>query len=805
MGHFRSQITGRILEPCEGGGAFTRACTAHGLTDVIALEITRGSDFFEFHERVDWIVTNPPWSLARQFIQHAYRVADNVVFLIILNHVLNLRARIADMGQAGFGIREVLLCATPPLPWPQSGFQLAAIHLSRGYRGAITWGWLNEQDLQGHGSAAPVARPKVHILRASAFAIPLRGESVQTVVTSPSYFGLRRYAGGTENDLGREKTVREYVEHLVIAMREVRRVLRSDGVVFLNLGDSYHSSGRGLGDKLHPSCKPSSHGMQKQGKAKSLCLIPQRAMIALENDGWIVRNDVIWQKPNAVPESVKDRCTCSYEHIIILTKQQVYYWNTEEAVEPAITAPHAVGTGPKGDALIANGTRGERTVNWDWDMRHSNKTGASKTEKRLMPPIGNKKHQALGKGTLVGNRAESKWTRNMRDVWSIPTKPHKDAHIAMFPEELVERCIRIASRPGDTVMDCFAGSGTTGIVARQLGRNSILLDISAEYCRLMKNRLSQQPEAALDRGKWNGALCLIRQRPIRRSFEQPVIDVITPTTKVLVDITQPLQLFHGDCLTVLPTLPARSVDLVLTDLSYGVTACEWDSVIPLDKLWDEYRRVAKETTAFVFTATQPFTTRLISSCKEWFRYELIWEKPQGTNPLNAKRMPLKSHESIVVFYKKQPTYNPQMEKGVPYSGFVTKDGATIGEIYGSSKSIHAPNSGTRYPKSVLRFKQEKGLHPTQKPVSLMEYLIRTYTNEGDVVLDNCMGSGTTGVAALNLKRKFIGIESDPQFFSIAEKRLDPKIQSRQALLAQIAQDSTRRTHNSASVCGHETT
>jgi DNA modification methylase len=220
-----------------------------------------------------------------------------------------------------------------------------------------------------------------------------------------------------------------------------------------------------------------------------------------------------------------------------------------------------------------------------------------------------------------------------------------------------------------------------------------------------------------------------------------------------------------------PLYPKKAL-IILTDLPSGVTACEWDTVILLDKLWHEYRRVAKDTTAFVFTATQPFTTQLINSCREWFRYELIWEKPQGTNPLNAKKMFLKSHENIVVFYKRQPTYNPQMEKGVPYSEFVTKDGATIGEVYGSAKSVHAENLGTRYPKSVLRFKQERGgLHPKQKPTALMEYLILTYSNEGETVLDNCMGSGTTGVAAINMKRNFIGIERDPKYFASAEKRI----------------------------------
>jgi site-specific DNA-methyltransferase (adenine-specific) len=148
---------------------------------------------------------------------------------------------------------------------------------------------------------------------------------------------------------------------------------------------------------------------------------------------------------------------------------------------------------------------------------------------------------------------------------------------------------------------------------------------------------------------------------------------------------------------ILPSIPDKYIDLVLVDLPYGVTRCKWDSVIPLDKLWNEYRRIAKDTTAFIFTATQPFTTQLISGCREWFRYELIWEKPQGTNPLNAKQMPMRSHENVLVFYQKQPTYNPQMESGNPYSGFVSRNGATIGKVYGSARSVHAANAGTRYP------------------------------------------------------------------------------------------------------------
>jgi len=232
-----------------------------------------------------------------------------------------------------------------------------------------------------------------------------------------------------------------------------------------------------------------------------------------------------------------------------------------------------------------------------------------------------------------------------------------------------------------------------------------------------------------------------------------------------------MELKLGECLDKLTEISDASVDMILTDLPYGTTACSWDSIIPLDKLWEQYNRVVKENAAMVFTASQPFTTILASSNIKNFRYEWIWQKPQGTNPMNAKIMPLKSHENILVFYKTKPTYNPQMTKGTPYGGFKSET-STIGEVYGKAKSVHRDNpEGTRYPKTILSFKQEKGLHPTQKPVSLMEYLIKTYTNEGDVVLDSTMGSGTTGVACVNTSRKFIGIEKDPKYFQIAYDRI----------------------------------
>jgi site-specific DNA-methyltransferase (adenine-specific) len=233
-----------------------------------------------------------------------------------------------------------------------------------------------------------------------------------------------------------------------------------------------------------------------------------------------------------------------------------------------------------------------------------------------------------------------------------------------------------------------------------------------------------------------------------------------------------MKLMLGDCLEVMGGIEDGSVDLVLCDLPYGTTACKWDFVIDPVELWKHYYRVCKANAAMVFTAAQPFTTTLASSNIKDFRYEWIWEKPQGTNPMNAKVMPLKNHENILVFYRKKPTYNPQMTQGTPYGGFASQT-AKIGEVYGSAQSKHRDNpEGTRYPKTVLKFAQERGgLHPTQKPVALMEYLILTYSNPGETVLDNCLGSGTTGVAAYNTGRNFIGIEQDPTYFETAQKRL----------------------------------
>lgn len=229
----------------------------------------------------------------------------------------------------------------------------------------------------------------------------------------------------------------------------------------------------------------------------------------------------------------------------------------------------------------------------------------------------------------------------------------------------------------------------------------------------------------------------------------------------------------GNCLELMENIPDSSINLILTDLPYGTTACSWDSIIPLDKLWEQYNRIKTPNAAVVLTASQPFTTMLINSNLKSFKYEWIWEKHQGTNFLLAKKMPLKIHENICVFYDKLPTYNPQKSYGhKAYSGFSSNNNSTSGEVYANVASKHQQNDGSRYPTSILKFPKEKlGLHPTQKPLKLMEYLILTYSNLHDIILDSTMGSGTTGLAAKIHHRSFIGMEKDLKYFDIAKNRI----------------------------------
>lgn len=243
-----------------------------------------------------------------------------------------------------------------------------------------------------------------------------------------------------------------------------------------------------------------------------------------------------------------------------------------------------------------------------------------------------------------------------------------------------------------------------------------------------------------------------------------------------------INLFCGDCIEIMQQIPEHSIDAVICDLPYGLTKAHWDKPIPFEPLWGGYERVCKEKAPIILFSEQPFTTDLINSARKLFRYEIIWEKTQKTGFYNANRMPLKGHENILVFYKKLPTYNPQKyhvdRKDI---GRRRKKQADRCVLYGHVAAQDYVENGTRYPHDVIHFSNWNGAlfgnnsnatkHPTQKPVPVIEWLIRSYTNQGDTVLDNCMGSGSTGVAAINTGRNFVGIELDKSYYQIAEKRI----------------------------------
>ena len=238
-----------------------------------------------------------------------------------------------------------------------------------------------------------------------------------------------------------------------------------------------------------------------------------------------------------------------------------------------------------------------------------------------------------------------------------------------------------------------------------------------------------------------------------------------------------MKLIQGDCLEVMKGIEDGSVDMILTDPPYGTTACKWDSIIPLEPMWKQLKRIIKPNGAIVMTASQPFTTTLIASNMKMFKYCWVWEKNKATGHLNAKKRPLVSTEDVCVFYNKPPIYNPQglTRKDIPTiskGDRGSKGVGSSGDCYGKA-TRDAVQTHTNYPKSIIRIpvNMKAEFHPTQKPVALMEYLIKTYTNEKELVLDFTMGSGTTGVACKNLNRDFIGIELDPKYFKIAKKRI----------------------------------
>lgn len=238
-----------------------------------------------------------------------------------------------------------------------------------------------------------------------------------------------------------------------------------------------------------------------------------------------------------------------------------------------------------------------------------------------------------------------------------------------------------------------------------------------------------------------------------------------------------IKLYKGDCLEVMKQIPDKSVDMILCDLPYGTTDCKWDNVIPFEPLWKQYNRIIKDNGAICLFGNEPFSSRLRISNIKNYKYDWIWKRTFASNFLNLKKQPAKKIEFIHIFYKKQPVYNPQMLSGKPYK--ISKCGNIYPkqQKFGIKQRTVLLNNGYRYPDTIIEFKNpsKNRLHPTQKPVDLLEYLIKTYSNENDVVLDNCMGSGSTGVACKHLNRNFIGIELDDKYFDIAEKRINGEL------------------------------
>ena len=338
----------------------------------------------------------------------------------------------------------------------------------------------------------------------------LEPEIVQCCVTSPPYFGLRDY--GVEGQIGLEETLLEYVENMVRVFEAVRIVLRKDGVCYVNLGDSYNANYRGGGSDSSTAKQLSNAGsiafMATTKKAienikpKELIGIPWRVAFALQDAGWWLRQDIIWQKKNPMPESVRDRCTKAHEYIFMLTKAARYFYDAEAIAEPAswdpldTKFPDGWDTGPGGHgAFHRNGREKGKKNSWKGSKFHTGKTAehqlgrSSANRDRSLP-----RNRNGITGSLEDFTGE---TRNRRSVWTINTKPFKEAHFATFPPELPETCIKAASREGDIILDPFAGAGTTLVVAKKLGSRAIGIELSEKYCEMIVRRLRSETSLPL--------------------------------------------------------------------------------------------------------------------------------------------------------------------------------------------------------------------------------------------------------------------------------------------------------------------
>jgi DNA modification methylase len=622
--------------------------------------------------------------------------------------------------------------------------------------------------------------------------------SVDCIVTSPPYWGLRDY--DVVGQLGMEPTFDEYVEKLTVIFRECRRVLKDTGTLWINLGDKYLPN-------------------------KQLLGMPWKVAFALQDDGWILRQDIIWDKPNPMPESVTDRCTKSHEYIFMFAKAKNYSYDNEVIKEPSVSVndkrmgkgriDYGVketskrqgenGTG-QGSFVSVKATRNKRTV-WTCEDYYFDADA-------IKEPISNP--STAGKMTVFvtkdpnslrrdhGQPYIREATKNKRSVWKVATSAFRGGHFATFPEALIEPITKAGCPKDGVVLDIFMGSGTAAIVAQRLGRRWIGIELNPDYAELANRRIEQAYESKVsqeisgieDKSDLTAFMTnvaadkqLTTQLPdgvsISQQQEKAANDNVmaTPIRLANNSATDTIQLHNNDCFDVFQHIPDQSIDMVCVDLPYGTTTIKWDEVLDFQQMWIELERIIKPQANIIIFGSQPFSSRLITSKVDWFRYELIWNKNKCGSPGLSKYRPNKVHENIMIFSKKPGgIYNPIMETGQPWKR-TCRDKE---KGYGSGKNDHGygfgnqiflggENTGTRFPKSILHasrnFSAQQTVHPTQKPTNLLNWLIMTYSNVGDTVLDFTMGSGSCGVSAKMTGRRFIGIEKDEAYFQVAQKRI----------------------------------
>ncbi len=557
----------------------------------------------------------------------------------------------------------------------------------------------------------------------------LPDESVHCCVCSPPYWGLRDY--GVAGQIGLESTLAKHLDVIVKVFEEVRRVLRKDGTVWLNYGDCYSGGGRGgnpddrehrkqatnIGSLVDPT-PLSATGL----KPKDLCMIPNRLAIALQDAGWFVRSEIIWAKPNPMPESVTDRPSTSHEKIWLLTKSQKYFYDAEAVRVPA--AQSSVERWSQDIDAQAGSDRGNggRKVNGPMKAVGSKQRGHGR------------RHDGFNNRWDKMSKAEQQsYGRNLRNVWTIATKPFSEAHFATFPPELPEICIKAGCPKDGTVLDPFGGAGTTGLVADRLQRHAILIELNPEYAEIARKRIHA------DRG--GGLLDIMESTASVQNSDNTSTERLMSHVEHLGDAT----LYLGDCLEIMADI--HGVDAVVTDPPYAIPTKVVSGRKTLGNIGDlsiverafrlhvaAWKTLVGSTgRVFVFCDGASYPVIYRSAYNEFHLACLVWNKQQ----VGMGREFRKSFEMI---------------------------------IHGWGADTKIVSDGTAY-RDVIECKPippKSRQHRAQKPTELIGALLRVC---GRTVIDPFMGSGSTGVACVNSGKKFVGIEIEKRYFDIACERI----------------------------------